>query len=476
MRFIMMILFAASEIAPYATTGGLGEVLAALPRYVAEIGHDVVVVLPGYPALMKDATPVNVQFSLPVGDSLQPVNVFECTQPDGQQILLIHNEALFGRPGLYSNAGETYPDNALRFIFFSRAIVELAKRLEPSPQILHLHDWQTALVPALVAEQQLPFRTVLSLHNVAYQGSFPMAEFACTNLPSRWITPHGFEFYGSMNLLKGGILTVDLLTTVSEVYRKQILTPSGGSGLHSVLTERASQLFVVQNGVDSERWNPENPEIVCAPFSIDQLQGKLICREALLSEVQLASQPAAPVFAMLGRLADHKSYDLLLPLLPKLLAADARLIIAGDGDVALRKDLLAACRQHPHKMAFLPFPDPDFPQRLFAGADVLIVPSHFEPCGLAPLNAMRLGALPLAHATGGLLENLFDFDPTSEKGNALLYKPDSSEALWDALLRTLDLFTNKTAWETLMSNAMRSTFPWANAAESLDHLYKKLAL
>ena len=476
MRFIMMILFAASEIAPYATTGGLGEVLAALPRYVAEIGHDVVVVLPGYPALMKDATPVNVQFSLPVGDSLQPVNVFERTQPDGQQILLIHNEALFGRPGLYGNAGETYPDNALRFIFFSRAIVELAKRLEPSPQILHLHDWQTALVPALVAEQQLPFRTVLSLHNVAYQGSFPMADFACTNLPSRWITPHGFEFYGSMNLLKGGILTADLLTTVSEVYRKQILTPSGGSGLHSVLSERANQLFVVQNGVDSERWNPENPEIVCAPFSIDQLQGKLICREALLSEVQLAPQPAAPVFAMLGRLADQKSYDLLLPLLPKLLAADARLIIAGDGDAALRRDLLAACRQHPNKMAFLPFSDPDFPQRLFAGADVLIVPSHFEPCGLAPLNALRLGAVPLAHADGGLLENLFDFDPASGKGNSLLYDPDSSEAFWDALLRTLDLFSNKAAWDILMKNAMRSNFPWTRAAESLDSLYKKLAL
>ena len=476
MRFVMMILFAASEIAPYASTGGLSEVLAALPRFVSEIGHDVVVVLPGYPDLMKDATPVNVQFSLPVGDSLQPVNVFERTQPDGQQILLIHNEALFGRPGLYGTAGATYPDNALRFIFFSRAIVELAKRLEPSPQILHLHDWQTALVPALVAEQQLPFRTVLSLHNVAYQGSFPMADFACTNLPSHWLTHQGFEFYGSMNLLKGGILTADMLTTVTDIYRQQILTPSGGSGLHAVLTERANQLYTVPNGVDLERWNPENPDIVCAPFSIDQLHGKLICRETLLSELQLAPQPSAPVFAMFGRLADQKGYDLLLPLLPRLLAADARLIIAGDGDAALRRDLLAACRQHPNKMAFLPSPDPDFPQRLFACADVLIVPSHFEPCGLAPLNAMRLGALPLAHATGGLLENLSDFDPTSGKGNALLYGPDSSEALWDALLRALDLFKNKAAWEVPMNNAMRATFPWARAAESLDSLYKKLAV
>ena len=475
MHDFMTILFAASEAAPFATTGGLGEVLAALPRFVSECGHEVVVVLPGYPALMAGAAPVDVQFSLPIGDSLQPVNVFERTQPDGQQILLIHNEALFGRPGIYGDALASYPDNALRFIFFSRAVVELAKRLEPLPQILHLHDWQTALVPALVSEQKLPFRTVLSLHNVAYQGSFPMADFACTNLPSRWLTHEGFEFYGSLNLLKGGILTADALTTVSEVYRRQILTKESGSGLHAVLASRADRLHTVPNGVDVERWNPESAELICAPFSTDQPQGKHICRAALLSELNLVPNPACPVFAMNGRLADQKGYDLLIPLLPKLLAADARLIIAADGDAALRKDLLAACRQHSGKMAFLPNPDPNFSHRLFAGADVLLVPSHFEPCGLAPLNAMRLGTIPLAHATGGLLENLADFDASTGQGNAFLFGPDTQEALWDTLARVIDLFNHPKTWAIPMHNAMHANFPWTRAAQALDALYRRLA-
>ena len=471
----MMILFAASEVAPFASTGALGEVLAVLPRLVSEMGHDAVVVLPGYPALMEDAVPVNVQFSLPVGDSLQPVAVYERSQPDGQQVLLIHNEALFGRPGLYGDSFEPYKDNALRFIFFSRAVVELAKRLEPSPQILHLHDWQTALVPALVTEQQLPFRTVLSLHNVAFQGSFPMAEFACTNLPGSWMTHHGFEFYGSLNLLKGGILTADALTTVSDVYRSQILTPSGGSGLHSLLSDRANNLHTVPSGVDLDRWSPENAESVHAPFSAIRPEGKQLCRAALLAELDLFPDPSAPVFAMRSPLADKKSYDLLLPLLPKLLSADARLIIAGDQDPTLRKDLLAACRQHPGKMTFVDSSSADFAQRLFAGADALLVPSHFDPLSIAPLNAMRFGALPVAPAYGGLLEYLTDFDPATGEGNSILFAPDSSEAFWDAIVRTIRLFHNSSVWKIPVTNAMNARFPWTRAAETLDRIYKTLA-
>ncbi len=470
----MMILFAASEVAPFASTGALGEVLAVLPRLVSEMGHDVVVVLPGYPALMEDAIPLDVRFSLPVGDSLQPVTVYERSQPDGPQVLLIHNEALFGRPGLYGDAFEPYKDNALRFIFFSRAVVELAKRLEPSPQVLHLHDWQTALVPALVAEQQLPFHTVLSLHNVAYQGSFAMAEFACTNLPGRWLTHDGFEFYGSMNLLKGGILTADALTTVSDVYRNQILTPAGGSGLHPLLTNRANDLHTVPSGVDLDRWNPENAEGEYAPFSAHQPEGKLVCRAALLAELELAPNPSAPVFVMLGRLADKKGYDLLFPLLPKLLSADARLIIAGDQDPSLHKDLLAACRQHPGKMTFVASSGSDFTKHLFAGADILLVPSHFDPLSVAPLNAMRFGTVPVALANGGLLEHFSDFDPATGQGNAILFAHDTSEAFWDAIVRAITLFGKSATWKIPMTNAMNARFPWTRAAETLDRLYRKL--
>jgi starch synthase len=473
----MTVLFAASEIAPEACTGGLGEVLAALPRYISTSesgGHDVAVALPGYPSLMEDAIPLEVAFSIPIGDALQPVTVFERTHSDGTQLLLIHNEALFGRPGIYGDSTSAYPDNALRFIFFSRAVVELAKRMSPAPEILHVHDWQTALIPALVREQNLPFRTVLSLHNLAYQGSFPASEFASTGLPHHWMTPSGLEFYGSLNLLKGGILAADALTTVSEIYRREILTPAGGRGLHEVLRQRAKDLHTIPNGVDPARWNPETCPSLSTPFSAEAPEGKKTCQIQLLNELDLLPAPKGVVFAMMGRLADQKGFDLLLPLLPKLLSSDSRLIIAGDGDPSLRADLLRACRQHPNRFAFLPSWDAEFPHRLFAGSDVLLVPSHFEPCGLAPLQAMRYGCAPLAHATGGLLQNLSDYQPASGTGNALLYFADNSVALWDSIVRAKLLFQDPAASAKLVRNAMRSSFPWEKAVDTLDPIYRKL--
>ena len=474
----MTVLFAASEIAREASTGGLGEVLAALPRYVgasAQEGHEVAVALPGYPALMEGATPLEVHFSLSVGDSLQPVKVFERIQPDGTQLLLIHNEALFGRPGIYGDCQSAYPDNALRFIFFSRAVVELAKRMSPAPQIIHAHDWQTALIPSLVKEQNLPFKTVLTLHNLAHQGSFGASDFAYTNLPHHWMTPSGLEFYGSMNLLKGGILAADILTTVSEVYRREILTPEGGFGLHGVLQERVADLFTVPNGVDPERWSPNLGHSLAAPFSVDSPAGKQACKGKLLNELNLLPSPKGVVFAMMGRLADQKGFDLLLPLLPRLLSSDARVIIAGDGEPTLRADLLTACRQHPHKLAFLPRWDPSFPQRLFAGSDILLVPSHFEPCGLAPLQALPFGCVPLAHATGGLMENLTDYQTTQGTGNALLYFRDDSAALWDAIVRAKLLFQDRLTAGKIVQNALRSEFPWERAVRALGPLYRRLA-
>jgi starch synthase len=475
----MTVLFAASEIAPEACTGGLGEVIAALPRYVSAPGrsnHDVAVVLPGYPPLMEDASPLDVTFTIPIGDALQPVTVFERTQPDGIQLLLIHNDALFGRPGIYGDQTQDYPDNALRFIFFSRAVVELAKRMSPAPEILHLHDWQTALVPSLVKDQNLPFRTVLTLHNIAFQGSFPAADFGFTGLPFHWMTPSGLEFYGAMNLLKGGILAADALTTVSEIYRRQILSPQGGFGLHQVLSQRASVLHTVPNGVDPDRWSPNTAQGLAVPFSAEAPQGKEICKIQLLDDLDLLPAPKGVVFAMMGRLADQKGLDLLLPLLPRLLSSDSRLIIAGDGDPNLRADLLIACRQHPDKFAYLPSWKPSFPQRLFAGADVLLVPSHFEPCGLAPLQAMRFGCIPLAHATGGLMENLTDFQPVSGLGNALLYQADHSAALWDSIVRAKLLFQDKLASTRLIQNAMQAEFPWQKAVAALDPIYNSLTM
>ena len=468
----MTILFAASEVAPLASTGGLGEVIRSLPKFVSKLGHDVAVVLPGYPALLEGSTPVGVSFQVPLGSESLTATVHERIAPDGTQWLLIENETLFNRSGIYGDAQGAYADNASRFIFFSKAIVELARRLQPAPELLHLHDWHTALVPVLVRDQCLPLTTLLTLHNLQHQGAFWGFDFQLTNLADSWMRPSGLEFHGQLNLLKGGILWADALTTVSAAYRRSILSPEGGFGLHEVLQSRHLELLSVPNGVDPELWNPLSTDLA-APFSAANWSGKKTCRDALLRELGLRPNPRGVVYAMLGRLADQKGFDVLLPLLPRLMASDSRLIVVGDGEAHLRRDLLAAVRQHPSQMAFCNRWEEAFSRRVLAGAEALLVPSHFEPSGLSPLYARRFGTLPIAHATGGLLEQLTDYDPVARHGNALLYYTDSSEALWDALQRSLFLHRNAEEWLALLSMAAQGIPRWEDAANHYDALYRR---
>jgi starch synthase len=318
---------------------------------------------------------------------------------------------------------------------------------------------------------------VLTLHNLAYQGIFPGETFALTNLPSHWMSPEGLEFHGRMNLLKGGILTADALTTVSKRYRQEMLSAQGGFGLEGVVARRSQDLESVPTGVDPARWSPSSAGAspwLPASFSAEDPRGKHKCREALLQETALHPGPSGPVFAMLGRLADQKGFDLLLPLLPRLLSGDTRVIIAGDGDPKLHRELLLACRRHPGKFAFVHEWGEGFPQRLLAGADVLLMPSHFEPGGLAPLHALAYGTLPVAHATGGLADNLTPFELGNAKGNALLYYEDSAAALWDSILRACRLFEQPDIWKQIVSNALQSRYPWEFTARELDSLYQRL--
>ena len=475
----MTILFAASEIAPLASTGGLGETIASLPRVVSAQGHDAAVALPAYPNLLVDAEPLEVEFDVVVGEKTLRASIFDRTLEDGTQLLLIRNDALFNRAGLYGDPKTNAPfeDNSERFIFFSKAVVELAKRMDPTPSVIHSHDWQTALVPVLAKNQGLPIRTVLTLHNVAFQGNFCGLDFQLTNLPPHWMTPSGLEFYGSLNLLKGGILSADALTTVSRRYREEILHSPKGCGLEGPLRSRAADLISVPIGVDPARWNPSHPgnaAKLAATFSVDEPTGKTKCRAALLEEAGLDADAEAPVYVMLGRLADQKGFDLLLPLVPKILSVDARLIIAGDGDAMLHRELLIACRTHPKKLAFLHEWKPGFPQRLMAGGDILLMPSHFEPGGLAPLHALAHGTIPIAHAVGGLADNLTNFQPAICSGNSLLYYQDTEEALMETIVRGKLLFRDKTAWNHLVQNALQSKFPWEKAAVALNSLYHRL--
>lgn len=473
----MKILLAASELTPLARTGGLGDVLEGLPPALQKRGHEVSIVLPCYRGLREDPKlaprTTGVQISVSVGPRRLDAELLQARAPNGVQLFLVRRDEYFDRSGIYGADGQDYEDNAARFIYFSRAIVELARRVLPPPEILHVHDWQTALVPVFVKERRLPFSTVLTIHNLAYQGSFWGFDFGLTNLPGEYFTPSGVEYYGRMNFLKAGILYADQLTTVSERYAREIQTPEYGCGLDPVVREHSAKLAGILNGADYSIWDPANDPLLPKAYTPGRLEGKRACRDALLAELGLAPEPRGPVFAMVSRLAEQKGIDVLLPLIDRLLADDVRLVILGEGDPRYERDLMIASRRHPERFAFQQSLDERFSHLIAAASDVTLMPSHFEPCGLSAMYALRYGSLPIARATGGLHQIIEDYDPTTNAGTGFLFFDYSPEAFWDAITRAKRHFQNVAEWQSLMRRAMEADFSWGTAVERYEEVYKR---
>ena len=316
----MKILLTGSEMTPLARTGGLGDVLEALPAALAAKGHEVSVVLPCYQGLREDSKlgvkSTGVEITVQVGSKRLPAEILECRAPNGVQAFLIRRDEYFDRKGLYGVDGRAYEDNAERFIYFSKAVLELARRILPPPEILHVNDWQTALVPVLVKERRLPFKTVLTIHDLAHQGNFWGIDFGMTNLPWDYFSAKGVEFFGQLNLLKGGILFADAVTTVSERYAREIQTAEKGSGLDAVMREHAGKLTGMLNGVNDRTWNPAADSLLPEPYTAAKLAGKKGSRDALLSATGLAREPAGPVLVMMAGPEEKGGVDLLLPVLP----------------------------------------------------------------------------------------------------------------------------------------------------------------
>jgi starch synthase len=474
----MKILFTGSEMAPLARTGGLGDVLEALPAALAARGHEVSVVLPCYRGLPErkdlNVQSTGVEIAVSVGYKRLTAEILECTAPNGVQVFLIRQDEFFDRTGLYGVEGTDYSDNAERFIYFSRAVVELARRATPPPDILHVHDWQVGLVPALVKERKLPFKTVLSIHNLAYQGSFWGLDFGLTNLPGHYFSASGVEFYGNLNLLKGGIVFADAITTVSQRYAEEIQTPEGGAGLDVVMREHTHKLTGILNGVDYEIWNPAKDELLPKKYSPKNLAGKQKCREELLAQLDLAPDPAGPVLVMVTRLTHQKGIELLFPVIDRLLADDVRLVILGEGHAAFERELMVACRRHPERFAYRQSMDETLAHLIYAGGDVFLMPSQYEPCGLSAMYALKYGTLPIAHATGGLFESIQDYDPTNESGHGFLFYNYSPEGFWDAIRRVRSCFTDTEKWRNLQLRAMACDFSWSAAVPKYEEIYERV--
>jgi starch synthase len=467
-----------AEGPPLQRAGALVDVMDALPSALRSRGHEVSVVLPFYReikenrAFKKKNTGITVDVQ--VGDKIHVARYLEGRSASGVQLFLVRCDEFFDRPGIYGERGKPYEDNAARFIFLCKAALELARRLTPQLQILHAHDWAAALVPVFVYAQGLPFKTVLTIHHVADQGSFWGLDFPLTNLPERFFTLNGVEFFGRLNFLKGGILYADKITTVSEHYRREILTPAGGHGLDGVLRENTARLSATLDGVDYTRWSPASDRLIPALYEPKRLRGKQICRETLLKEIKLESSPSGPVFGMVTRVVQEKGFEILVPLLDRLLWDDVRLIILGKGDPAYETALAVAARKFPTRFAYQRKYDEKLAHLIEAGMDISLIPSRFEPAGLIAMYNLKYGALPVARVTGGIQEIIEDYDPTTDSGYGFLCYEYSSEAFWDAIKRARHIFQDRRLWTKLMKRAMACNFSWDASAQRYEALYAEL--
>ncbi len=464
-----------SEGWPLARSGALADVLAALPRALKKRGHEVALAMPYYREVRNHAEiatrtlPVNIEISL--GAQKQIAQVLEAKTPEGLQIFFIRCDKFFDRSAVYGEKGEPYRDNAARFIFFSKAAVELARRMTPTPEVLHAHDWSAALLPALVREQRLPFASVLSIHHLAEQGSFPATDFGLTNLPSRYFEPAGVEFFGRLNLLKAGIVFADRIVVSGEPYAHAIQTPSLGEGLEYVLREQASRLAGILPGADTQRWNPLTDPFLAGRYGAGSLELKAASRAALLADLGLAPAPRGPVFGMVTRLVGEKGFDILLPVLDRLLADDMRLVILGKGEPAYETALGVAVRKFPTRLAYRHDYDEALAHLIEGGSDIALIPSRVEPGGFSAMHSLRYGVLPVTRASRGIEQIITDYDPAADSGHGFLFYKYGSEPFWDAIKRAREVFADRSEWERLMKRALALDFSWAQAAERYEELY-----
>lgn len=474
----MKILMLSSEGWPLARSGALADVLVALPRELQARGHEIALAMPYYREIRENKKikpkPLGVSLNLSLGGQVHAADLLEARTAEDLQIFFVRCDELFDRPGIYQEKGEPYPDNAARFVFFCKAAVELARRMTPSPEILHCHDWSAALVPVLVRDQGLPFRTVLSLHHLAEQGDFGSWDFGLTNLPGRYFEPAGVEFFGRFNLLKAGLVFADRIVASSEPYAHEIQTPSLGEGLDMVLREQAHKLTGILGGADYRRWNPATDKLLPVRYGPERLELKAASRNALLDQLQLSPAPRGPVFGMVTRLVGAKGFDILMPVLDRLLADDVRLVILGKGGPAYETALAIAARKYPERLAYRHDYDEDLAHLIEGGSDLTLIPSRVEPGAFSAMHSLKYGVLPIARATPGMEQIIVDYDPSTNSGYGFLFYEYGSEPLWDAIKRAKEIFAHRSEWERLMRRALARDFSWALAAESYEALYGQL--
>lgn len=476
---VMNILMVASEMAPFARCGSLADSMLALPSALQARGMQVSVVLPLYRSAREQTkykvVPTDVKFMVNVGDASHECRIFESRLENGLQVFFIGKDEFFDRSGLYGADGRDYQDNSARFIFFNKSVLELARRLDPSPDLIHGHDWPCGMLPVFAKYRNLPFPQVFTVHDLGFQGNFWSYDFGLTNLPPDYFSPHGVEFYGSLNFLKSGLLFSDRVVFPSDLFIDEIQRPGQGCGLENLLKENREKLVGIPEGVDDDTWNPQRDTLLPKNYSSADTRGKADCRDGLLKELSLRPSPEGPVLAMVTRLLQDKGLDILLPALDRILASDVRLVVLGRGEAPYEAGLKAAARKHEGKFHYESDSNEDLARKIYAGADILLAPARLEASGSRVMQALRYGAVPVVRASGGLRQLVEDFDPATGMGNGFVFYDFSADALVDCFRRAEEVFKDREVWGRLMARGMQMDCSWAACAERHERLYGQLA-
>ena len=477
----LSVLMVASEAHPYATTGGLGEVTAALSSALGRLGHRVTLALPRY----RDVDVAGAQVQSVVvrlGGRAQEVTFETLDAAPGVTAVFVDVPELFDRDGLYNSNGVDYPDNAWRFALFNRAVLEYARLRGERPSVIHAHDWQTGLVPVF-QKMHLPddpvvggVPAVFTVHNLAFQGVFPAAILPEIGLNWDVLNVQALEYWGQISLLKGGINFSERITTVSPTYRREILTPDLGFGFDGVLTRRAEDLSGILNGIDVERWNPATDTLAGATFTAGNLAGKAAAKRALLAGLNLPVDPsglARPVIALISRLTAQKGFDLIAAAADDLMSLDATWVMHGSGDAGLEEVWKVLAARHPDRVRAAIGYDEALEHRILSGADLFLMPSRYEPCGLSQMHSLRYGTVPVVHATGGLTDTVRD--ASQPGGNGFKFQDFTPAGLLQALHRALDLFHKRKEWSKIQKAGMKDDHSWDVSAREYVKVYEGAA-
>lgn len=476
----MKILFVASEGVPFSKTGGLADVVGALPKVLAEREHQVSVLLPRYRSTAPGEV-VHAGLSIPLGSDVHTVDIQEGPAIGKVRHFFVDYPPFFDRESLYMDGGKDYPDNAERYALFSKAALEFAHR-DGLPDVLHCHDWQSALVPVYLKTEHaddLDWRSVavvLTVHNMGYQGLYPAETLPRIGLPDTLFTMEGLEFWGKVNFLKGGLVFADHVTTVSKGYAREIQSEEYGHGLDGVMRSRAEHLTGILNGVDYSEWNPETDKFLAAHYSLDQMEGKQICKKDLLQQFKLpADRLKKPLIGIVSRFATQKGFDLLAEAADQLMRQNLQIVALGTGEPEFEQLFRELAAKFPRKLAVRIAYDNALAHKIEGGSDMLLMPSRYEPCGLNQIYSLRYGTVPVVRATGGLDDTIEAFDRATGTGTGFKFQEYSPGVLLDCLSQALTLFSKAPpAWKQLMHNGMLQDFSWNVSAGEYEALYQQV--